>query len=98
MLDGDMTDMVEAKSLSLKLQYIDIYSSSWGPEDDGGTVDGPGRLANLALEHGIRQVRFCVFLLKTQCCFIFIERLLTRPIAGQERSRFHLCLGIGKWW
>ncbi|KAF7688537.1 hypothetical protein HF521_013344 [Silurus meridionalis] len=57
MLDGDMTDMVEAKSLSLRQQYIDIYSSSWGPEDDGGTVDGPGRLAKLALENGIRKGR-----------------------------------------
>ncbi|KAK3508672.1 hypothetical protein QTP70_003316 [Hemibagrus guttatus] len=57
MLDGDMTDMVEAKSLSLRQQYIDIYSSSWGPEDDGGTVDGPGRLAGLALENGIRKGR-----------------------------------------
>ncbi|XP_053341402.1 proprotein convertase subtilisin/kexin type 5 [Clarias gariepinus] len=57
MLDGDMTDMVEAKSLSLRQQYIDIYSSSWGPEDDGKTVDGPGRLARLALENGIRKGR-----------------------------------------
>ncbi|KAF5909462.1 proprotein convertase subtilisin/kexin type 5-like, partial [Clarias magur] len=57
MLDGDMTDMTEAKSLSLRQQYIDIYSSSWGPEDDGKTVDGPGRLARLALENGIRKGR-----------------------------------------
>lgn len=72
MLDGDMTDMVEAKSLSLRQQYIDIYSSSWGPEDDGGTVDGPGRLAGLALENGIRKVRFCVLLLflKTHDLFL----------------------------
>uniref|UniRef100_A0A9J8AQS0 Proprotein convertase subtilisin/kexin type 5a n=1 Tax=Cyprinus carpio carpio TaxID=630221 RepID=A0A9J8AQS0_CYPCA len=57
MLDGDMTDMVEAQSLSLKQQYIDIYSSSWGPDDDGRTVDGPGPLARLALENGIRKGR-----------------------------------------
>ncbi|KAL7838269.1 hypothetical protein AOLI_G00266730 [Acnodon oligacanthus] len=57
MLDGDMTDMVEAQSLSLRQQYIDIYSSSWGPDDDGRTVDGPGPLARLALENGIRKGR-----------------------------------------
>ncbi|KAG9281847.1 proprotein convertase subtilisin/kexin type 5 [Astyanax mexicanus] len=57
MLDGDMTDMVEAQSLSLRQQYIDIYSSSWGPDDDGKTVDGPGPLARLALENGIRKGR-----------------------------------------
>ncbi len=60
MLDGDMTDMVEAQSLSLKQQYIDIYSSSWGPDDDGKTVDGPGPLARLALENGIRKVSVCL--------------------------------------
>lgn len=59
MLDGDMTDTVEAQSLSLKQQYIDIYSSSWGPDDDGRTVDGPGPLARLALESGIRKVSVC---------------------------------------
>ncbi len=40
-----MTDEVEARALSLNPNHIDIYSASWGPEDDGKTVDGPGRLA-----------------------------------------------------
>uniref|UniRef100_A0A672HPN2 Furin (paired basic amino acid cleaving enzyme) a n=1 Tax=Salarias fasciatus TaxID=181472 RepID=A0A672HPN2_SALFA len=39
MLDGEVTDMVEAQSLSLNPQHIDVYSASWGPEDDGKTVD-----------------------------------------------------------
>uniref|UniRef100_A0A8C1W980 Proprotein convertase subtilisin/kexin type 5b n=1 Tax=Cyprinus carpio TaxID=7962 RepID=A0A8C1W980_CYPCA len=54
MLDGDVTDMVEAKSLSLHPQHIDIYSASWGPDDDGKTVDGPASLARQAFENGIR--------------------------------------------
>uniref|UniRef100_A0AAR2J930 P/Homo B domain-containing protein n=1 Tax=Pygocentrus nattereri TaxID=42514 RepID=A0AAR2J930_PYGNA len=54
MLDGDVTDMVEAKSLSLQPQHIDIYSASWGPDDDGKTVDGPASLARQAFENGIR--------------------------------------------
>lgn len=29
MLDGDVTDAVEARSLSLNPQHIDIYSASW---------------------------------------------------------------------
>ncbi|MBN3289825.1 PCSK5 convertase, partial [Polypterus senegalus] len=57
MLDGDVTDMVEAKSLSLQQQYIDIYSASWGPDDDGKTVDGPATLARQAFETGIRAGR-----------------------------------------
>ncbi|XP_019410471.1 PREDICTED: proprotein convertase subtilisin/kexin type 5 isoform X4 [Crocodylus porosus] len=57
MLDGDVTDMVEAKSLSLNPQYIHIYSASWGPDDDGKTVDGPASLARQAFENGIRAGR-----------------------------------------
>ena len=53
MLDGDVTDVVEASSLSLQPQHIDIYSSSWGPNDDGKTVDGPGKLASKAFTDGV---------------------------------------------
>lgn len=57
MLDGDVTDAVEARSLSLNSQYIDIYSASWGPDDDGRTVDGPGELATEAFIRGIEKGR-----------------------------------------
>ena len=57
MLDGKVTDIVEARSLSFKPEYIDIYSVSWGPSDNGRTVDGPGHLAKKALENGIRYGR-----------------------------------------
>lgn len=56
MLDGDVTDVVEAKSLGIRPDYIDIYSASWGPDDDGKTVDGPGPLAKQAFEVGIKKV------------------------------------------
>lgn len=57
MLDGDVTDIVEAKSLGIRPDYIDIYSSSWGPKDDGKTVDGPGPLTKQAFEQGIKKGR-----------------------------------------
>ncbi|CAM5145774.1 unnamed protein product [Eretmochelys imbricata] len=57
MLDGDVTDVVEAKSLGIRPDYIDIYSASWGPDDDGKTVDGPGELAKQAFEYGIKKGR-----------------------------------------
>ncbi|CAL8379606.1 unnamed protein product [Arctogadus glacialis] len=57
MLDGDVTDLVEAKSLGIRTDYIDIYSASWGPKDDGKTVEGPGPLAKLAFENGIKKGR-----------------------------------------
>lgn len=56
MLDGDVTDAVEARSLSYNSQYIDIYSASWGPDDDGKTVDGPGELATRAFINGVVKV------------------------------------------
>lgn len=57
MLDGDVTDLVEARSLSFRPQYIDIYLASWGPEDDGATLEGPGPLTLLALQNGVKAVR-----------------------------------------
>ena len=57
MLDGDVTDAVEARSLSLNNQHIDIYSASWGPDDDGKTVDGPGNLASRAFINGVANGR-----------------------------------------
>ncbi|NWT75966.1 PCSK4 convertase, partial [Prunella himalayana] len=57
MLDGSIMDVVEAQALSLQPQYIHIYSASWGPEDDGRTVDGPGVLAAAAFHKGVVQGR-----------------------------------------
>uniref|UniRef100_A0A0N4ZYY1 P/Homo B domain-containing protein n=1 Tax=Parastrongyloides trichosuri TaxID=131310 RepID=A0A0N4ZYY1_PARTI len=57
MLDGPVSDAVEAASLSLNQQHIDIYSASWGPEDDGKTFDGPGPQARQAFYRGIKQGR-----------------------------------------
>ncbi|XP_062888057.1 proprotein convertase subtilisin/kexin type 4-like isoform X1 [Mobula hypostoma] len=57
MLDGEITDVVEARSLSLSPQHIHIYSASWGPEDDGQTVEGPAVLASRAFLKGITNGR-----------------------------------------
>ncbi|KAM7539931.1 hypothetical protein Aperf_G00000040082 [Anoplocephala perfoliata] len=57
MLDGDVTDAMESRSLGYNLQHIDVYSASWGPEDDGRTVDGPGKLARIAFRNGILKGR-----------------------------------------
>ena len=57
MLDGSVTDLVEGSSLGYRPQHIDIYSSSWGPEDDGRTVDGPGSLAKKSFEDGVHRGR-----------------------------------------
>lgn len=56
MLDGTVNDAVEAKALGLNPDHIDVYSASWGPEDDGKTVDGPGPLARRAFIYGVTSV------------------------------------------
>ena len=73
MLDGDVTDGVEAQSLSLNPQHIDIYSASWGPDDDGQTVDGPAPLAKKAFEDGITKVgRLCVYVCVCACMYVCV--------------------------
>lgn len=52
-----VSDAVEARSLSFNSDHIAIYSSSWGPNDDGKTVDGPGKLAGRAFKNGITRGR-----------------------------------------
>lgn len=56
MLDGIVTDEIESSSIGFNMDHVDIYSASWGPNDDGKTVEGPGRLAQKAFENGIQKV------------------------------------------
>jgi hypothetical protein len=69
MLDGPVSDSVEAASLSLNQHHIDIYSASWGPEDDGTTFDGPGPLARRAFTEGILHVRF----VNVAQCYLYVS-------------------------
>lgn len=57
MLDGAVTDAVEASSLAFNSQHIDIYVVSWGPDDNGKTVDGPGQLTIRSLKDGVKNGR-----------------------------------------
>ena len=36
------TDAEEADALGHARESIDVYSNSWGPEDDGKRLEGPG--------------------------------------------------------
>ncbi|XP_063367945.1 neuroendocrine convertase 1-like [Cydia amplana] len=57
MLDGRITDRVEGEGIGYAWDKVDIYSASWGPNDDGRTVEGPGRLAMQAFKRGVTQGR-----------------------------------------
>ena len=50
MLKDPITDLKEAKSLSVRRDYVDIFQISWGPDDDGKTFDGPGKFSKFVLK------------------------------------------------
>ena len=52
-----MTDLIEANSMGHEPNLIDIYSASWGPTDDGRTVDGPRNATMRAIVRGVNEVR-----------------------------------------
>ena len=56
MLKYKVEDLVEAEALQFKRNRIDIYSSSWGPVDDGKKIDGPGLLVREAFIKGALEV------------------------------------------
>jgi len=58
-LDGPMTDSLEAMAFNTKSDVNDVYSCSWGPDDNGRTVDGPHQLAQVCLSGFVRGT-FCV--------------------------------------
>ena len=47
MLDGTVTDILEGQSFIYKAHVNSIFSCSWGPEDNGKTVEGPGHVAKV---------------------------------------------------
>jgi proprotein convertase subtilisin/kexin type 2 len=52
-----MTDLIEANSMGHRPELIDIYSASWGPTDDGRTVDGPRNATMRAIVRGVNEGR-----------------------------------------
>uniref|UniRef100_A0A6G1SNY2 Neuroendocrine convertase 2 n=1 Tax=Aceria tosichella TaxID=561515 RepID=A0A6G1SNY2_9ACAR len=52
-----MTDIIEANSMSHEPNLIDIYSASWGPTDNGKTVDGPRNATMHAIVRGVNDGR-----------------------------------------
>ncbi|GFO34883.1 neuroendocrine convertase 2 [Plakobranchus ocellatus] len=52
-----MTDLIEANAMGHMPNTIDIYSASWGPTDDGKTVDGPRNLTMRAIVKGVNSGR-----------------------------------------
>lgn len=56
LLDGITNDLMESKAIKYAIDKVDIYSGSWGPQDNGVALDGPGHLSSLALQYGATKV------------------------------------------
>lgn len=83
-----MTDLIEANSMGHEPDLIDIYSASWGPTDDGKTVDGPRNATMRAIVRGVNEVSFEPSHQKVSALML--------PVLGTTRVGKHLCLGL--WW
>ncbi|OCB86705.1 hypothetical protein A7U60_g6164 [Sanghuangporus baumii] len=52
-LSGPISDVDEAAALNYGFQNTSIYSCSWGPSDDGRSMEGPSYLIQKAVVNGI---------------------------------------------
>ena len=50
------SDLTESSGLGYKNSYIQVYSNSWGPNDYGFVVKGPGTLTKRTLYNGATRV------------------------------------------
>lgn len=65
-----MTDLIEANAMGHMPNDIDIYSASWGPTDDGKTVDGPRNMTMRAIVKGVNEVRLQAYYYYSLCYFL----------------------------
>ncbi|KXN86921.1 Kexin [Leucoagaricus sp. SymC.cos] len=56
-LSGPISDVDEAAALNYGFHNVSIYSCSWGPPDNGQSMEGPGYLIKKAVVNGINSGR-----------------------------------------
>ena len=56
-LSGDLTNEDEAASVTFACNTTQIYSCSWGPRDDGRTMEMPPEIVAKAFDAGIKYCR-----------------------------------------
>uniref|UniRef100_A0A1A8A5B2 Peptidase S8/S53 domain-containing protein n=1 Tax=Nothobranchius furzeri TaxID=105023 RepID=A0A1A8A5B2_NOTFU len=56
LLDGTVTDAMEATALTYNFHSIGVYVCSWGPQDNSAEMDGPQRLTEQALQLGTHKI------------------------------------------
>jgi kexin len=56
-LSGTITDIDEAAALNYQYHNTSIYSCSWGPPDDGRSMESPSYLIERAILNGVQNGR-----------------------------------------
>ncbi|KAF8636620.1 hypothetical protein AX17_003430 [Amanita inopinata Kibby_2008] len=56
-LSGPISDVDEAAALNYGYQNVSLYSCSWGPPDNGQSMEGPNHLVSKAVLNGINNGR-----------------------------------------
>ena len=51
-----ISDIDIANALTYRNDIVHIYSNSWGPKDDGGTIAGPRQTLQMVLQNAMEQV------------------------------------------
>lgn len=82
LLDGSVTDAMEATALTFNIPFIDIYVCSWGPRDNGAAMDGPHSLTAQALRLGTHKARLSSP--RSHCCLSDVMQ--TSTLSVQLRS------------
>ncbi|EDO29787.1 predicted protein [Nematostella vectensis] len=94
MLDGKLTDTIEGSALSYRSDYIDIYSSCWGPKDDGKRFGKPGILASKALQIGAERSNEELLIFRLSLALFTLLALVTGYVILDEqiqaRQLYHL--------
>lgn len=100
-LSSSISDADEASALNYGFQTNSIYSCSWGPPDDGKSMEAPGRLIVQAMLNGVQKGRGgkgSIFVFASgnggavddQCNFDgYTNSLMSITVAAIDRKNLH---------
>ncbi|KAK6730218.1 hypothetical protein RB195_006964 [Necator americanus] len=85
-----VNDAIEGDSLAFRSDSIDIYSASWGPKDDGRSMERPGLLAQRALQYGTMH---CMHTRDRKCPSDHTQRICLKVVLSLLSKGLGLQLG-----
>ena len=91
------TDELEHYALNHRLDLVDIYTNSWGPEDDGKTLRAIGPLALAALEKGVNEGRDGLGSVYVWAAGNGLKNLDNSNKDAYANSRYTIAVGSTNW-